>query len=83
MAFRQLEKQNASCDVLPGYLWCLLPSFLGQKIPRLTTGWPVTVTNRLAEAGLCPPLRFPPSTQNILDITQAAFILGRLFIMVM
>lgn len=67
----------------PGYLWCLLQSFLGQKIPELTIGCAVTVTNRLAEAGLCLRLHFPSSTQNILDITQAAFILGRLFIMVM
>lgn len=83
MAFMQLDEQNASCNVLPGYLWCLLPSFLGQKTPQLTAGWPVTVTNRLAEAGLRLPLRFPSSTRNILDIAQAAFILGRLFITVM
>ena len=66
----------------PGYLWCLFPSFLGLKIPELSPGCPVTVTNGLAEAAV-PAIAFPPSKQNRSDITQAAFILGRLFIMAM
>lgn len=81
MAFLHLNEGNVSCTVLPWVFMGLFQSFLGQKIPELTTGRPVTMTNRLAETGLCLRLRFPPSKQNILDVTQAAFILGRLFIM--
>lgn len=68
---------------LPGYLWHLFLPLLSQKIPELVTGRPVTVTNGLVEARPCLRVHFPPCTQTLLDITQAAFILGRLFIMAM
>ena len=55
----------------------LLPSFSG-----LPTGCPVTVATRLAEAAV-PAIALPPSQQERSDITQAACILGRLFIMAM
>lgn len=55
----------------------LLPSF-----SVLPIACPVTVATRLAEAAL-PAIALPPSEQKPSDITQAACILGRLFIMAM